>query len=163
MSFYTTAISTMMIPTFSDRRSKFLCVYNDQKQRLCFTNPIDNNIVCDNEFCKVKMETTNENVIQKQFPKGVFILQRPMGLLPKFDVIGIFPRDKLKDVTDTLGQSLPINTIDKLNEPMFGLPSPPKNCRWTPWNNECVEYTNSPEWEYSFWRGWRKSKYSAKK
>lgn len=158
MSIIYSTLSTMMMPTFSERKSKFLCVYNDQKQRLCFTNPVENNITCDPDYCKVKLETTNSNIIRKQFPKGVFLLQRPMGLLSKFDLIGIFPRDKLKEVTDTIGQPLPINSIDKIKEPMFGLPEPPKSCRWAPWKDECVEYGNSPEWNFSIWRGWKKTK-----
>ena len=133
-----------------------VCVYNTIGQKVCYQLPRDNEILCDQENCKISFQSPNQTYLGKTFPSGVNIGLRPRGAFASVHIFGIFPKAELSNVMNNFDMPPMVKNVPNIPNPTFDLPDPPKSCRWAVWSDDCRPYVESANWGYSLRKGWKK-------
>lgn len=137
-------------------KTEIICVYNKFGQKVCYDVPSNDSILCDDKYCKISFRSPNQTYLGKEFPKGINIGIRPRGAFAAVHIFGIFDKNNLSNVQSILNAPIQISTVDKINNPTFDLPNPPKKCRFMIWADECRPYIESLDWNYSIFKGWKR-------
>lgn len=121
--------------------SDFVCIINSYGQRVCYNNKYQNEIRCDNEKCLVNFKTLDQSFIDAEVPNGVKINMTNNGNFSALQFIGVFPKSDLEKMTK-ITQTLPINSVERISDPYFGIPKKPLKC-YIPknkGNDECKKF-----------------------
>jgi hypothetical protein len=99
--------------------SDYVCVVNENGQRVCYNNIAPNQVICNQNNCQINITTTNHEILKFALPKGIWYNFKEQGNISNIQAIGIFPKEKLKEITDIF-PNIPINETNDIIEPHFG-------------------------------------------
>jgi hypothetical protein len=78
----------------------------------------------------------NHEVLKNNLPAGIWYNFQENGHVSNIQIVGVFPKTKLKEMKEMF-PNIPINKINKIDEPYFGIPSNSLKCKLLPFLKNC--------------------------